>query len=450
LTDSTGEEFEFGSGPQTGTTTPPSPVDARPATSAEATGTGTGTVAGRTTFAEVFRLPEYRSLWAAQLLSLIGDELAVVALTWLVFDRSHSPLLAAAAYAISFAPWLIGGPFLSGLADRLPRREVMVVADLLRCGLMVVMATVGLPIWALFVLLFCSELLAPPFNAARAAVLPDVLPGDRYVVGTAIGNITNQFGMVLGFAVGGSVVAVLHPMTSLGLNAVTFAFSAALLRFGLRPRPVDREDGPAARWTPLRDAVAGVRLVFGRADLRMLTGFAVLSALYVVPEGLIVPYTTRLGGGPVSAGFLLAAAPAGAVLGSALYSRWVSPSVRLEAMGSLAVATCLPLVACALRPGMAWTLVLFAVSGAAGSYQLAANAAFVGLVPERERGQAFGLVQTLMSVGQGGAILLAGALAERWPPTWVIAVAGLLGSAAAVLLAVCWRALPAARSQAEW
>jgi MFS family permease len=387
----------------------------------------------------VFRLPEYRAVWGAQLLSLIGDELAVVALTWLVFDRSNSPLLAAATYAITFAPWLIGGPFLSGLADRLPRREVMVVTDLVRCAVMIVMATVGLPIWALYVLLFCSELLAPPFNAARAAVLPEVLPGDKYVVGTAIGNITNQFGMVVGFAVGGSVVAFLNPMTSIGVDAATFALSAALLRFGLRPRKAPVDDGPDEGWTPLRDAVAGVRLVFGRADLRMLTGFAVLSAFYVVPEGLTAPYAIQLGRGPVAAGLLLAAGPAGAVLGSALYSRWLSPPARLRMMGSLAVATCVPLVVVVVRPGLVWSLVLFALSGAFSSFQLAANAAFVGLVPGPSRGQAFGLVQTLMSVGQGGALLVAGALAEQWAPALVITGGGVLGSAAAVVLALRWR-----------
>ncbi len=127
----------------------------------------------------------------AQLLSLIGDQFAIEALTWLVFDRSDSPLLAAITYAISFLPWLIGGPLLSGIADRWPRRELMVVCDLVRSILMLAMAVFGWPIWALCALLFCTELLAPPFGAARAAVLPEILTGD---LGDRVSRVSRMSG----------------------------------------------------------------------------------------------------------------------------------------------------------------------------------------------------------------------------------------------------------------
>ena len=83
----------------------------------------------RVTFRDVFGVREFRALWGAAVLSLVGDQIAIVALTWLVFERTDSPLLSAATYAISFLPWIIGGPLLSGLADRLPRRDVMVACD---------------------------------------------------------------------------------------------------------------------------------------------------------------------------------------------------------------------------------------------------------------------------------------------------------------------------------
>ena len=66
------------------------------------------------TFRDVFGVREFRALWGAALLSLIGDQIAIVALTWLVYERTDSPLLSAATYAISFLPWIIGGPLLSG------------------------------------------------------------------------------------------------------------------------------------------------------------------------------------------------------------------------------------------------------------------------------------------------------------------------------------------------
>ena len=78
------------------------------------------------------RRPEFRALWLSYVLSVGGDRLALVALTLLVYDRSKSPLLAAVTFAAGFVPYLFGGMFLSGLADRLPRRSVMVACDLLR------------------------------------------------------------------------------------------------------------------------------------------------------------------------------------------------------------------------------------------------------------------------------------------------------------------------------
>ena len=396
--------------------------------------------AARVTFGEVFRLAEYRALWSAQLLSLIGDQLAIVALTWLVFERSNSPLLAAITYAISFLPWLIGGPLLSGIADRWPRRELMVACDLVRGLLMLAMALFGLPIWALCGLLFATELLSPPFGAARAAVLPEILTGDRYVVGTAIGNITNQAGQVLGFGVGGVIVAFLHPSVALGVNAATFGLSAALLALGLKRREAARAEPVSVR-SIFADAADGARLLFGRSELRVLTGFGLLCIWYVVPEGLVTPYAVEVSAGAAGAGLLLAASPGGAVLGAAIFSRWVAPPRRLALMGPLAIGTCAPLLLFVFRPGLGWSLLILGVSGAASAFQLAANAAFVTAVPPESRGQAFGLVQALMSVGQGLAIVTAGALAQLSGPVWVIVAAGGAGCLVAVVLALGWRAL---------
>jgi hypothetical protein len=83
-------------------------------------------------FRAVFAHPEFRALWLSYVLSAGGDRVALVALTLLVYDRSKSPLLAAITFAAGFVPYLFGGMFLSGLADRLPRRSVMVTCDLVR------------------------------------------------------------------------------------------------------------------------------------------------------------------------------------------------------------------------------------------------------------------------------------------------------------------------------
>src|SRR6202040_744804 len=117
----------------------------------------------RTPFRDVFAVAEFRALWAAQLLSVIGDQLARVALTVLVYDRTRSALLAAITFVASIVPTFVGGVMLAWLADRYPRRAVMIACDLIRCGLVLVMALPGMPLLAMVVLLCGVTLIGAPF-----------------------------------------------------------------------------------------------------------------------------------------------------------------------------------------------------------------------------------------------------------------------------------------------
>src|SRR3954453_11272221 len=78
----------------------------------------------------VFRVPEFRALWTAEVLSVAGDQLARLGLAVVVLQRTGSPAWSAVVYALTFLPALAGGVVLGPLADRFPRRSVMVVADL--------------------------------------------------------------------------------------------------------------------------------------------------------------------------------------------------------------------------------------------------------------------------------------------------------------------------------
>src|SRR5512135_1671862 len=118
---------------------------------------------GRLGFRDVLAIREFRAMFVAHLLSLVGDQVAKVALAILVFDRTSSATLAAATYALTYLPWLVGTPLLSGLGDRRPRRLVMVWCDVL-VGVLVVPA---LPTAVMLVVLAAVSLLAPPFESAR-------------------------------------------------------------------------------------------------------------------------------------------------------------------------------------------------------------------------------------------------------------------------------------------
>jgi MFS family permease len=392
------------------------------------------TAASRATFGAVFAVGEFRALWLAQVLSVAGDQLARVALTLLVFDRTHSPLLAAVTFAASVVPAFIGGIALSGLADRFPRRRVMIACDLFRVALVAVMAVSGIPIAVLVVLLFLVTLIGAPFLSARAALYPDILTGDLYVLGTAVTLTTLQFAQVLGFAAGGAVVGFFGFQVSLIIDAVTFALSALITCIWVRSWPAVRA---AAGHTSGRGGglVAGLRLVFTSPALRipMLLGW--LAAFYNSPEGVSAPLAAALGGGAVAVGFILAAPAFGASVGAIAFSRFVSPAKRVRWMGPLAVAACGVLVLFVFGPPLPIALVLLALSGVFDCYQLAANASFVAATPARQRSQAFGIAQGGMSLGQGVAIVVAGALAEHYAPSLVIAASGAVGAAAAIAIA---------------
>ena len=399
---------------------------------------GDATEQAATTFRDVFAVAEFRALWGAQFLSVFGDQLARVALTVLVYDRTRSALLAAVTFVASVVPTFLGGVTMAWLADRYPRRAVMIACDLARCGLVLVMAIPGLPLGALVALLFLVTWVGAPFTSARAAIYPDVLEGEKYVMGTAVTLTTYQFAQVIGYAAGGAVTEFFGTRPSLLIDAATFAASALIVRAWVRPRPsplvVADRHGPGR----LAGILAGVRLVFNWPGLRtpMLLGW--LAAFYTAPEGVVTPLARDLGGGAVIVGVILAAAALGQTAGAIVFSRFVAPPTRQRVMGPLAVAACAVLALFFWQPGLPGALLILFACGLAGSYQIAANAAFVSAAPREQRSQAFGLAQGGMSLGQGTVMILAGAAADHYSPAWVIAVSGTVGAAVALAIAVSW------------
>jgi Major Facilitator Superfamily len=393
----------------------------------------------RTSFRDVFAVAEFRALWMAQLLSVIGDQLARVALTVLVYDRTRSALLAAITFVVGIVPTFIGGVMLAWLADRYPRRTVMIACDVACALLVAVMAIPGVPLAVLVALLFVVTLAGAPFLAARAAVYPDVLTGDRYVIGTAVSLTTFQFAQVIGFATGGVLVEFFGARTSLLADAATFVASALIVRIWIRPRPAPAT-ATSGGHVPSRLAgiVTGARLVFAAPALLIPMLFGWLAAFYSAPEGVVNPLARAMGGGAAAVGVLLAAQALGQTVGAIAFSRFVAPAARLRLMGPLAVATCAVLVLFAWHPGLAISLLILIASGLFASYQLAANAAFVRATPHERRGQAFGLAQGGMSLGQGTVIILAGAAAQHLAPALVIAVCGAVGAVFALTIALTW------------
>lgn len=391
------------------------------------------------TYREVFAVTEYVHLFVANVLSLVGDQLAKVALAFLVFDRTHSAALSAAAYAVSYVPWIVGGPLLSAYADRLPRRTVAVVCDVVRAVLVGALAIPGMPVWALIALLFVSNVFSPPFLSARSAMMPEVLEGDKYVVANGLDNIVSQLSQVLGFALGGPVVVALSAPGALLVDAATFAVSAVLLTIGVRHRPAASESTRMGLGSVVHDSVVGATFVFGNPTLRAYLLLLWLVSMFAyAPEGLAAPLAHELGGGPRTGGVLLAAAPLGLALGGFLIGRMCPPGLRIRLTLPLAVLSGVALVPIALSPPLAGVVVLLFAMGFGTSFIIPLNPLFVRAVPADYRGRAMGVAVAGLNVSMGLGIVLAGAAADWLAPTAVVGMSGALGILVTLGLSLIW------------
>jgi MFS family permease len=152
-------------------------------------------------------------------------------------------------------------------------------------------------------------------------------------------------------------------------------------------------------------------------------------------ESLIVPYNGSLGRPASAAAPLLAAMPAGMLLGDLLVGRFCAPGTRTRLAFPLAAAMGVPLLALVLRPPLPLACLALLACGAGFAYQIGIQQAFLDSLPEGQRGQGFGLGATGTMAGQGLTPALAGALAGPLGAAAAMAVAG----AATILAALSLR-----------
>lgn len=381
-------------------------------------------------YREVFAVAEFRVLFASFGMSIVGEAAMILALSVLIYATTGSTLLAALGFVAGFLPHALGGTFLLALADRWRPRAILVGHALLRAALAAVLAAGVLPVPAMLGLVFAVGLVAPVGNAARAALLPELLTGDAYVVARSTFTIAAGATQVIGYAAGGVLLALVGPSGALWLTAAAAMSAALLSRLGLSDRPA-RGAGDAGTvrrtWRVNRALLADPR-VRGLLLAHWLPG-----SLMVGAEGIVVPYAGAIGA-TSSVGVLWTATAGGMVVGDLVVGRFVAPARRERLTPWLAGLLGLPLLVFLARPGLVVAAVLLAQSTCGFAYMLGLARRFLAAVPEQTRGQAFGLATTGMMTLQGVAVAGAGALAEVLPPSIVIAVCGAASLVATILL----------------
>jgi MFS family permease len=407
-----------------------------------------GAPARQATFREVFAVREFRPLFGTFLLSTAGDELARVALTVLVYQRTSSPLLSAMTFAIGHLPWLLGGPLLSALADRLPRHRVLIAADATRAALLGLMAIPGTPLPILLALLFLVSLCAPPFESARSALMADVLDGDRYAVATSLTNITLQLAQVVGFLAAGALVMALSPSAALLIDGATFAVSALWLARGLQRRPAPTTEAGGGRRSLWQDTGDGLRLIGRSPRLLAIMGVLWVATLFAyASEGVAAPLVQELGHGTTAIGVLLAANPLGVTIGGLVMARLVAPDRRERLVVPLVVLSLAPILAAGLVAVLAepsnlafWIVLgLLFVSGLGASWLIPLNVSFVQAVPSAFRGRAFGVAVSGLYGVQAIGALAAGLGAEGLSASGVLGLSGGIGLIAVAPALIAYR-----------
>ena len=287
------------------------------------------------------REPRYRLLFAGQALSVIGDRITYVALAFAVLDIGTVADLGwvTAAAALPFLVVALPG---GALSDRLGRRRVMLVADLVRATTQGTMAALLLTgsaqIWMLVVLMACFGTADAFFGPALNGLIPQTVGAARVQEANALLGLAANIGMVGGPVIAAALIAASGPGEAIAIDAATFLVSAACLS-RLRPAqiPVEGDEAPHDLVRELREGWAIVT-----ATGWMIPGLLALVAYHV----LVLPSVFVLGpsiaqtdlDGATSWGIITAGFGVGAVLGSVL-------ALRLKPVHTLRAAFLAMLVA---------------------------------------------------------------------------------------------------------
>ncbi len=292
---------------------------------------------------QVLRHRPFRLLFASQLVSQVGDRLTLVVLALAVTDLTGSPsdvgLVLAARYGPLVALLLVGGV----VADRLPRRSVLMAADLARAGLhagLAVLFFAGVvEVWhvvVIEVLFAAAEAFSIP---AYQGLVPQTVPEEEIQEATALTTLARNLSQLLGPAIGTAIFAVAGAGWAFAADAATFAVGAGLL-LAVAPRA----RGAAGVHTAMRrELLDGFREVRERRWLWVTVGAANLCLLLAVgPLVVLGPFHAGAVYGDAEVyGVFLSAVGAGLVAGALVGAR-VRPRRPLvlayPALGLLVVA----------------------------------------------------------------------------------------------------------------
>jgi MFS family permease len=270
---------------------------------------------------QVLRRRDFRLLFLAEGVSVLGDRMVVVALAFAVIHMGGSPSEVGLVLAAGWAPLVL--TVLAGgvIADRTSRRAVMVSTDVLRIvsqGAMAVLVVAdAAEIWMLALLAGITGAATGFFNPASTGLLPEVVPDDQLHPANALRATAISGSEILGPALAGLLVAAAGAGWAIAVDAGTFAVSAVCLAM-LRP-PARKARAPSSFLSDLRDGWIAFRS--RRWVWTVVAYFAVGNMVWGAWSALGPTVAERDLGGAAVWGTVLAATGVGALAGSILATR---------------------------------------------------------------------------------------------------------------------------------
>ena len=373
--------------------------------------------------------PAARRLLIAHIQSSLGTGAAYVALMILAYERFESPLAVSAVLLCEFVPMLLLGAVMGAVADRWPRRAILVTADLVRA-----VAFVGLFLVDSFAATVALAALAgigqAAFTPAVMASLPSLVSEKRLPTAMGVYGAIQEFGFTVGPLLGAAAFALIGTSGVLLANGISFAISAVLLSGLALGRTV--AETTTERKPPLLVSVReGARALRShRAAWTVVlssTFFVCFFGAMNVAEVLLINET--LGGGATAYAFVTAAMGLGVTTGSLLAARGDSPE-RGRRLYLSGIALCAAgMAACAVAPVLAIAVVAFLFIGLGNGIALVSEGVLLQqVIPDAIKGRVFGLKAAMISgaflIAYFGGGLLVAALGARG--TFALIAAGSL------------------------
>jgi len=369
-------------------------------------------------------------LWSGQFVSQMGDRLAMVAFPWLVYRSTNSAFSTAVMLALYTLPYVLFGTVAGVFIDRFNKRSLMVLADVLRAGLMLAVplaARVWLP--GVFLLSFLAASASVFFDPSKYALLPEVVAGPKLLRANSLLATTENLTDVVGYSAAGFVAFYLSTSSAFYADSATFLVSAAALVF-MSYRPAPRETERHGRTGVAHEAREGLTYLMRHKGLAANT--AVLMAL-AISGGASYPltffYAAKIVGGDArSFGLIEAALGLGYLLGAVALAwaanrvaKGVAMTLGMAVMGAgLAVVGAVTTLSAALIP-------FFVIGVANAAAIISVDTYFQQTVPERLSGRVWGIRFTLTQTMYAVSVLAGGALAGKiFVPTLFIACGALV------------------------